>query len=418
MLLPRSDDQTLKSQEKNPTLEKVLKLAEIKQALNFLKADNAATAKEQIQVTELAAPPFKEQMRADWMAEQFRTLGLADVTIDAKGNVLGELRGESQAPKVVLSAHLDTVFPAETSVHAKIKDGVIYAPGISDDGRGLASILTIIRAIRHGAIKPLHSLLFVATVGEEGLGDLRGVKALFKSRQDIGAFISIEPGNAALLTCNAVGSHRYRVCFKGPGGHSFAAFGLPSAIHAMGRAIAAVSDLQVPASPRTTFTIGKVSGGTSINTIAEDAEMLLDLRSESGEALLELENEALKRIRTAVEAENRRWGKAQKIQVFFTQIGDRPAGTQSSKQLIVQLASAAASSLGLKPSLKSSSTDSNVPISLGIPSVTMSGGGISGKEHTLEEFFDPKESWLGPQSILLTVLALTGVAGTTPSALF
>lgn len=246
---------------------------------------------------------------------------------------------------------------------------------------------------------------------------MRGVKALFQNRQDIGAFLSIEPGYASFLTCNAVGSHRYRVRFKGPGGHSFAAFGLPSAIHAMGRAIAAVGDLDVPSDPRTTFTIGKVSGGTSINSIAEDAEMLLDMRSVSSQALIDLEQRAIERIRAAVETENRRWGEKKRIQVTFTKIGDRPAGTQSVQQPIVQLTSAAVEALGMKPHLKASSTDSNVPISLGVPAVTMSGGGISGQEHTLEEFFDPKEGWLGPQSVLLAALSLAGVSGKTDSPL-
>ncbi|MFT8872069.1 MAG: M20/M25/M40 family metallo-hydrolase [Sporolactobacillus sp.] len=393
-------------------------LASVNQALHFLKDDNQRTAKEQTVLTEIDAPPFHEQARAEWMADQFKMLGLTEVTIDAEGSVSGEWPGEQSTPKTVLSAHLDTVFDPGTPVKADIRDGIIHAPGISDDGRGLACLLTVIRALRTAGIKPLHSLLFVATVGEEGLGDLRGVKALFKQRHDIGAFLSIEPGPAEYLTCTAVGSRRYRVSFKGPGGHSFASFGLPSAIHAMGRAIAAISDITVPRDPRTTFTVGKVGGGTSVNSIAEDAEMLLDLRSVSGQALTALEDQAFTAIHKAVADENRRWNAEDAISVQLKPIGNRPAGTQSTDATIIDLGCAAVAAFGRQAELKAASTDSNVPISLGIPALTLSGGGVSGNEHTLEEFFDPTDAHIGPQIILLIALAISGISGESASQLF
>lgn len=394
---------------------KLTALREVKEALSFLEADNENTAAEQTTLTEIPAPPFKEDKRASWIAERFRDLGLMEVGFDDEGNVTGLLEGIQSNPKIVIAAHLDTVFPEGTDTRAKIKDDVIYAPGISDDGRGLGVLLTILRSIQSTGIKPLHSVLFVADVGEEGLGDLRGVKALFNERSDIGGFISVEPGEPASLTCTAVGSHRYHIRFKGPGGHSFAAFGTPSAVHALGRAISYISDIDVPSDPATTFTVGTVSGGTSINSIAEDAFMSLDMRSVSMDALMALEKQALSLIQKAAEEENKRWNTEGAITVSLEKVGERPAGSQTPDQPIVQAAAAAVNSLGFSPTLRASSTDSNVPISLGIPAITMSGGGISGKEHTLEEFFNPEKGFLGAQAVLITLLLLSGTSGHTDS---
>ncbi|WP_100486972.1 M20/M25/M40 family metallo-hydrolase [Sporolactobacillus pectinivorans] len=402
------------SDEISQLITKLTELAEVKNAMSFLETDNENTAAEQIQLTEIPAPSFKEDKRASWIAERFRALGLKDIVIDEEGNVTGLYDGKLPGPKIVIAAHLDTVFPEGTDTKATIKSGTIYAPGISDDGRGLGVLLSIIRAIRSSGIKPQHSILFVADVGEEGLGDLRGVKALFRTHNDIGGFISIEPGNPAALTCTAVGSHRYHVRFRGPGGHSFAAFGTPSAVHALGRAISYISDMNVPENPVTTFTVGTVKGGTSINTIAEDAVMSLDMRSVSMDSLLALEKQALSLIRKAADEENKRWHKESAIEVSFEKVGERPAGTQAPNQPIVQAAAAAVNFLGYSPRLQASSTDANVPISLGIPAVTMSGGGISGKEHTLGEFFNPEKGFLGAQAVLITLLALTG-SGSTDS---
>ncbi|MCO7127574.1 M20/M25/M40 family metallo-hydrolase [Sporolactobacillus shoreicorticis] len=392
-------------------------LSSVNHALTYLAGDNNRTTAEQIELTSIPAPPFGESDKAIWMAQRFRALGLTNVHTDDEGNVIGSLQGIADTKKVVVSAHLDTVFSEETKIEPVIRDEIVYAPGISDDGRGLAVLLTLIRALTASGIKPQRTLLFVATVGEEGLGDLRGVKALFKKRTDIGGFISVEPGSPDRITATAVGSHRYSITFTGPGGHSFGSFGIPSAIHALGRAVAKISELQVPADPVTTFTVGTVSGGTSINSIAQHAEMGLDMRSVSQEALLILEKKALDCIRQAVEEENARWSKGTLIKAMIRLVGDRPAGTQKNDTTVVQTAIAVIRDFDLEPKLLPMSTDSNVAIHLGIPALTLGGGGECGGMHTLEEFYNPKNAYVGAQTVLLTTLAFSGVAEASPSIL-
>lgn len=408
------DDQNLRSDK---VICDLRALPQVKDACDFLIADNERATSEQIELTSIPAPPFKESEKAFWMSERFRKLGLQEIHTDAEGNVLGCIQGIEDKKKIVVSAHLDTVFSEGTVVEPVIKDGIVYAPGISDDGRGLAVLLTLIRSIKSSGVKPLRTLLFVATVGEEGLGDLRGVKALFKTRNDISGFISIEPGSPNRITATAVGSHRYKISFKGPGGHSFGNFGLPSAIHALGRAIARISDIEVPADPITTFTVGTISGGTSINSIAQNAEMGLDMRSVSQEALLELEDKAIACIHQSVVEENARWNKGELIQAVIERVGDRPAGSQGEDAPAVQAAIAVLRAFDLEPELLPMSTDSNVAIHLGIPALTLGGGGDCGGMHTLEEFYNPEKAYIGAQTVLLTVLAFSGVADATPSVL-
>ncbi|MCL1631536.1 M20/M25/M40 family metallo-hydrolase [Sporolactobacillus sp. CPB3-1] len=400
------------------SIQSIRKVPSVKKALDYLFEDNDSTTAEQIELTSIPAPPFMEAEKAAWIARRFRSLGLTNVHSDEEGNVLGSISGASDTKKIVVSAHLDTVFSEGTKINPIVKDGIVYAPGISDDGRGLAVLLTLIRAIRRSGVKPQHSLLFVATVGEEGLGDLRGVKALFNTRTDIGAFISIEPGNPERITATAVGSHRYKVVFTGPGGHSFGDFGIPSAVHALGRAIAKISDLHVPEDPTTTFTVGTVSGGTSINSIAQHAEMGLDMRSVSEEALLALEDQALAAIQEAANEENARWGKGELIKLVIQRVGSRPAGAQSDDSVAVQTACAVIREFNLAPTLLPMSTDSNVAIHAGIPALTLGGGGESGGMHTLEEYYNPEKAYIGAQTVLLIVLAFAGIENVIPSVLF
>jgi acetylornithine deacetylase/succinyl-diaminopimelate desuccinylase-like protein len=228
----------------------------VAKALQFIEADDAATLADQKAITVIPAPPFKEQVRAEEYRKRLAALGLKDVRIDAEGNTIGVRAGSGGGPRLVVSAHLDTVFPEGTDVSIKEKDGRLYAPGIADDTRGLAAMLSVIRAFNATGIKTVGDIVFVGTVGEEGLGDLRGVKALFRDDRNIDGFISIDGVDLNRLTTAATGSKRYRMSFKGLGGHSFSAFGLPSAIHAMGRAIAKISDVQTPKEPKTTFTVG------------------------------------------------------------------------------------------------------------------------------------------------------------------
>jgi tripeptide aminopeptidase len=381
----------------------------VKEALIFLEQDNENTVAEQIEFTAIPAPTFEEHVRGEFFQKRFNELGLQYVRVDEHGNIIGYRPGSGNGPKLVVSAHLDTVFPHGTDVEAKIIDGKIYAPGIADDGRGLAALLTLIRAVNHTNFQTVGDVIFVATVGEEGLGDLRGVKGLFADNADIDGFISIEPGTPNEITYLATGSRRYRVTYTGSGGHSFGDFGIPSAIHALGRAIAMISEIRASENPKTTFNVGTIDGGTSVNTIAASASMVLDMRSTSHDELLKLEEQVLTLLHQAAADENLRWDK-ESIKVGLELVGDRPAGSQSAEAVIVQTAMAAASVLGFEPELNNpSSTDSNVPIGLGIPAVTLGGGGDYGGCHTLQEFFNPKNAHFGVQKILLTILGLVGL---------
>jgi acetylornithine deacetylase/succinyl-diaminopimelate desuccinylase-like protein len=303
--------------------------------LEDIKADDDRALAEQKRITEIPAPPYKEQVRAAYYLKRFLELGFKDAAIDAEGNVIALRKGSGGGPKLVVSAHLDTVFPEGTDVTVKEKDGVILAPGIGDDSRGLAALLSLIQAMNANQIATVGDVLFVGTVGEEELGNLRGVKALFRDHSDIDGFISIDGLGITRIVNQATGSHRYEMIFHGPGGHSFQEFGLPSAIHAMGRAIAKISELQTPKEPKTTFTVGTVVGGTSVNAIAAEARMAVDMRSDSTEELLKLEARLLDLVKDAVREENARWN-SDKIAVDIKLIGDRPAGIVAIDSPIVQ----------------------------------------------------------------------------------
>jgi acetylornithine deacetylase/succinyl-diaminopimelate desuccinylase-like protein len=346
-------------------------------------------------------------------------LGFKDAAIDAEGNVIALRKGSGGGrPKLVVSAHLDTVFPEGTDVTVKEKDGAILAPGIGDDSRGLAALLSLIKAVNANEIATVGDILFVGTVGEEELGNLRGVKALFRDNKDIDGFISIDGLGITRVVNQATGSHRYEFIFRGPGGHSFQEFGLPSAIHAMGRAIAKISELQTPADPRTTFTVGTVVGGTSVNAIAAEARMAVDMRSDSTEELLKLEARLLDQVKQAVVEENARW-KSDKIAVETKLIGDRPAGIVAMDSPIVQATQRAVAAVTRAPrvTFAGSSTDSNMAMSLGIPAVTIGGGGEGGNWHSRNEWYKPTDAYYGPQNALLTILMLTGLDGVTKPAL-
>ncbi|MEA2881190.1 MAG: tripeptide aminopeptidase [Bradyrhizobium sp.] len=386
--------------------------------LDDIKADDERALAEQKRITEIPAPPYKEKARAEYFLKRFQELGFKDASIDAEGNVIGLRKGSGGGPKLVVSAHLDTVFPEGTDVTVKEKDGAILAPGIGDDSRGLAALLSLIQAMNANDIRTVGDVLFVGTVGEEELGNLRGVKALFRDQADIDGFISIDGLGITRIVNQATGSHRYEMVFKGPGGHSFQEFGLPSAIHAMGRAIAKISELQPPAEPKTTFTVGTVAGGTSVNAIAAEARMAVDMRSDSTEELLKLEAKLLDLVKDAVKEENSRWN-SDKMSVEIKLIGDRPAGMVALDSPIVQATQRAVAAITRAPrvSFAGSSTDSNWAMSRGIPAVTIGGGGEGGNWHSRNEWYKPVNAWYGPQNALLTILALTGLDGVSKPAL-
>lgn len=385
----------------------------ITKGLAFIKGDQEKTLADQVALCEIPAPPFQEQKRAADFMERLQALGLKDIYLDQVGNVLGIRPGTGNGPKLVVAAHLDTVFPAGTDTSVKKRGGKLYAPGIADDTRALAEILTIVRAFEHTGLATIGDLIFCGDVGEEGLGNLRGVKQLFTDHRDIDGFISIDGTGVTTITYQATGSYRYRISYHGPGGHSFAAFGRPSAIHALGRAITQIADIEPPEQPKTTFTVGVVEGGTAVNAIAAKASMLVDLRSNGKEELKRLEEVLTDIVRGAALAENKRWG-SQELQVQIERIGERPAGSQEPKSPLVQVAMASLKALGLKAKLtEAGSTDANVPISLGIPALAVGRGGKSGDSHSLNEWFDPTDAFLGPQKVFLMILGLVGVKGLT-----
>jgi tripeptide aminopeptidase len=388
----------------------------VKAALEQIRRDDERTLEEQIEIAEIPSPPFKEQTRANDYVRRLRELGLLDVTIDSEGNVIARRPGARKgAPTLVLSAHLDTVFAEDTNVKVRRDGKRYYGAGIGDDARGLTVLLTVLRAMQENKLRTQGDVLFVGTVGEEGLGNLRGVKALFKHRNDIDGFISVDnidsaPGESELVT-RAVGSRRWQITFTGPGGHSYGNFGTPSAVQALGRAVSMISDLQAPTEPKTTFTVATVSGGTSINAIAEKAEMRIDIRSESADALAAMEEQILAAADRAGVAEGKRWG-ADPIRVERTLLGDRPAGAGNSDNALAIAWTGAVLALGQKaPKVVAASTDANVPMGLGIPAITASGGGIGDKAHSLDEWYEPVNAWMGPQGVLLTTLALVGLEG-------
>jgi tripeptide aminopeptidase len=397
----------------------ILASPKVIKTLDDIKEDDARAFAEQKRITEIPAPPYKEKLRADYYLNRFLELGLKDAAIDTEGNVIALRKGSGGGrPKLVVSAHLDTVFPEGTDVTVTEKDGVTLAPGIGDDSRGLAALLSLIKSINANEIATVGDVMFVGTVGEEELGNLRGVKALFRDHADIDGFISVDGLGITRVVNQATGSHRYEMIFKGPGGHSFQEFGLPSAIHAMGRAIAKISDLQTPSDPKTTFTVGTVSGGTSVNAIASEAKMAVDMRSNATEELLKLEDRLLDLVKQAVAEENARW-KSDKLTVEIRLIGDRPAGIVAMDSPIVQATQRTVSAITRAPrvTFAGSSTDSNLAMSLGIPAVTIGGGGEGGNWHSRNEWYRPLDAYHGPQNALLTILVLSGLEGVAKPAL-
>jgi acetylornithine deacetylase/succinyl-diaminopimelate desuccinylase-like protein len=383
----------------------------VRAALDRIQADNAWTLDQQVSICEIPAPPFREERRAAEMKRRFESLGIRNVRIDSIGNVIGERPGTGGGPTVMFSAHLDTVFPESTDVSVRREGTAFHGPGIGDDCRGLAVILAVARAMAAANVQTQGTILFVANVGEEGQGNLRGVRYLFRSPPaKIDYFVAVD-GTGLGLTSRAVGSNRYRVSYKGPGGHSYGAFGMPSPIHALGRAIARISEFRVPRNPKATFNVGIISGGTSVNTISPIGMMEVDLRSESPPELARLDSMFRRALDEALAEENARWPDSRvKITVDVESMGVRPAGAQADTAYIVRAASAAARALGFTAPTSASSTDANLPMSLGIPAITIDGGGQGRGAHSVSESYDDGDrGWLGPQWALMVVTTLAGV---------
>jgi tripeptide aminopeptidase len=388
----------------------------VRRGLDGIQSSNAWTLEQQVSICEIPAPSFKEQVRGAEFRRRLVALGYPNTRIDSIGNVIAERPGSGSGPTVMIAGHLDTVFPEGTNVKVPRKGDRFDSPGIGDDCRGLAVVLAVAKALNEGAVRTVGRVILVGDVGEEGAGNLRGVRHLltgeYKGKVDY--FISVD-GLGIRVTNRAVGSKRYNVKFTGPGGHSYGAFGMPSAIHAMGRAIANISEVQVPTTPKTTFNVGVVSGGTSVNSIAGEAAMDVDMRSESAESLDRVEEAIRKAVADGLAAENARWPKSPaKIGVRFDTIGIRPIPKipQTDESPIVRTAMDAARALGERvPQTSAGSTDSNIPMNLGIPAITIGGGGTGGNAHSLNEWYqDTADGYKGPQWALLIVAALAGVA--------
>ena len=384
----------------------LLQTPAVRAAIDFARTDEMRTIDDQIRICEVEAPPFEEGKRAELYAAMLREAGVKSVRIDAEGNVIAERPGANARPNVVVSAHLDTVFPRGTNVKVRRDGYVLRGPGVGDDCRGLADVLAVARALNKAGVSTPGTITFVGTVGEEGLGDLRGVKRLFNEtlKDRIDRFVSID-GEGLGLTYIAIGSSRFRITFKGPGGHSFGSFGTVNPIHALGRAMARIADFQVPNSPRTTFNVGRIGGGTSINAISSEAWMEVDLRSGDTALLRSLEKQFRQAVNDAVAQENARWSSSA-LTVAIETVGMRPAGRVSSSAPIVQTAISVSKALSLPLSFAEGSTDANLPLSLGIPAVTIDAGGRGSGAHTEHETFDATDAWKGTQRAILLTVAL------------
>ena len=387
----------------------------VREALDVLKTDNAWTLQQQIDLTQIPAPPFNESKRAAEYQRRLTELGLRNVHIDSAGNVIAERPGTGNGPTVVLAGHLDTVFPPGTNVTVHRDGTTLRAPGIGDDDRGLAVVLAVARAFQKSGVKTTGTVYFIGDVGEEGQGNLRGMRYLFgkEMKGRIDYFISVDDAGLGIAS-SAVGSNRYHVTYKGPGGHSYGAFGIPNPIHALGRAIAGIAEIQVPTTPKTTFNVGVIQGGTSVNSISGSASMDIDMRSPDAKSLAQVNEKILRILHQALEAENARWtgprAAAAKLTMTIDTIGIRPTGAQSDDAPIVKTALSAAHTLGFSTRTGASSTDANIPISLGIPGIRIGGGGEERGAHSLgESYVETSNSYLGPQWAALIVAALAGV---------
>lgn len=387
-----------------------------KAAVASLDAGHDRFVDEIVELTEIPSPPLKEAKRASAYAAKLRALGLSDVTIDPEGNVIGLRPGTDAAAKfMVISAHLDTVFPEGTPVTVRREGTKLHAPGIGDDTRSLAVLLAYVRALDAAKIRTRQPILFVATVGEEGQGDLRGVRYLFNKgafKDRIAAFYSMDGTNPARVTIGGVGSLRYRVTFKGPGGHSYGAFGIVNPMAAMAGAIDRLYRIEVPKSPKTTYSASVTGGGTSVNSIPAEVFVEIDMRSEQAAALAALDKQFGAAVADAVAAENAaRSTRFGKVSAEAKLIGERPAGATPRTARLVQTTSAAIAAMGYTPEYEASSSDSNVAMSLGIPAITIGSGGISARAHSLDEYIDvaKPESLKGMTVGLLALLSVTGM---------
>jgi tripeptide aminopeptidase len=374
------------------------------------------TMSHHVVLTEIPSPPYKEDKRAAKFAELIKEAGVDSVWTDTAGNVLALRKGRTRKKRVVLEAHMDTVFPEGTDVTVKYKGDTLCAPGIGDDTRSLAVVLTIVKVMKQTGIETDGDVLFVGATGEEGQGDLRGVKNIFSAAGPgkIDSFIAIDGSGLEGIVHRALGSHRYRITFKGPGGHSSGAFGIGNPHNALGRAIHywAVEGDRLANSPgvRVTYSVGVIGGGTSVNSIPFESWMEVDMRSESPERLVAMDTLLRAAVKKALAEENAMKKSGKDLTVDVRLIGDRPAGGNPATLPLIQHAMASITYLGGKPKLGVASTDSNIPFSKGVPAMTIGQGGKAGNAHSLNEWFVNDKGYLGIQQSLLILLSEAGLA--------
>jgi tripeptide aminopeptidase len=385
-------------------------------AMAWFRDQEAQFTRWQLEVARIAAPPFGERARADWLAEKFSALGLANVQQDNIGNVFGSQATVGDSC-VSVSAHLDTVFPAGTALDARQQGRKLYGPSVSDNAAGVTALLAVAAAVVRFGLSPAGSLLFIGNVGEEGEGDLRGMRYIFSDSQwkdSITASVVIDGAGTESIVAEALGSRRFEVTIRGPGGHSWSDFGAPNPIVVLARAIHLFSQTRVSSSPKTTFNIGVIHGGTSVNSIPASASMRVDIRSTSAFEIERLELELRAAIEQAIEEEDTRGKKnpnslpGAELDAEIVAIGNRPGGELPPNARILQIARAVDTHLGNISHVQRASTDANIPISLGREAIAIGAGGAGGGAHTLQEWFDITGRELGLQRILLIVLALAG----------
>ena len=392
----------------------------VDRARTTLRERDAETLAAMIELAQIPAPPFGESARGERMRRWFEELGLRDVAVDEVGNVLAWYPANGSAQDrageygpVLICAHLDTVFPPETDVTVRRVGERLVGPGIADNARGLAALIALAGALVEARPSLARSVVFAATVGEEGVGDLRGVKHLFREDSPwrrAAAFIALDGTGTRRIVNRALGSRRYRVTIEGSGGHSWADWGRANPIHALGRAIAALDAIDLPRRPRTTLSVGRIEGGTAVNAIPTEAWLELDIRSEGANALDAVEAKALREIKRAVVATERHSrGSDSPLALRFERIGDRPSGETPAASPLVAAACAATRMIGEEPELAASSTDANIPISLGIPAIAMGAGGRSSGVHTPDEWYENDGGPEGLDRALLTLVAAAGL---------
>lgn len=384
-------------------------------AIELAEAHDDWALERLIELTEIPAPPFMEEVRGRRFAELLTEIGADSVWTDDEGNVIGLRRGRTGERTIGFGGHLDTVFPEGTNVTVRQVGDTIFAPGVGDDTRGLVVVLSVLRALEEAGVETDDDVLFVGVVGEEGLGDLRGMKHLFRDgglRPDV--WIDVDGGGLSRIVSMGLGSVRYRVTFEGPGGHSWGAFGTANPAHAMSRAVRYfqdVADTLTRSGPRTSYNVGRMGGGTSVNSVPFETWMEVDMRSESPASLSRIEQAFLAAMDQGLAEENdlRREGEA--LTVDKDKIGDRPSGELDPGTPLVQRALATTAEFGVEAELARSSTDSNIPISLGIPAVTIGRGGDGANGHAPDEYWVNRDAFLAVQRALLLVVAEAGFAG-------